>query len=140
MLTFCKNRHYMKFRSSYRSCSLKKGVWKNFTNFTEKRLCWSPFLTKLQAFRLFSGVFPSLQGLSCKICEILRTPILRNIYEQMLLEVQICTVKLFHNLWRLNKLLTWWSSLVTTALNTEFILPQPSISFSEDLLVQVSHL
>ena len=29
----------------------KKSVLKNFANFTEKHLCWSLFLTKLQVFR-----------------------------------------------------------------------------------------
>ena len=29
----------------------KKGVLKNFANFTEKRLCWSFLLIKLQAFK-----------------------------------------------------------------------------------------
>ena len=28
-----------------------KGVLKKFENFTRKQLCWSPFFTKLQAFR-----------------------------------------------------------------------------------------
>ena len=39
------------FRSSYRMCFVKNGVFKNFTNFTGKYLCWSLFLTKLQVFR-----------------------------------------------------------------------------------------
>ena len=34
-----------------RRCSVKKGVLKNFINSTGKRLCWSPFLIKLQPFR-----------------------------------------------------------------------------------------
>ena len=42
-----------------------KGVLKKFENFTRKQLCWSPFFTKLQAFRLaillkrdsYKGVF-----------------------------------------------------------------------------------
>ena len=36
-------------RSSRRRCSIKKAVLKNFTIFTGKHLCWSLFLTKLQA-------------------------------------------------------------------------------------------
>ena len=32
-------------------CSVKKSFLKNFTNFTRLHLCWSLFLTKLQAFR-----------------------------------------------------------------------------------------
>ena len=38
-------------RSSHRRCSVKKGVFKNFPNFTGKHLCQSLFLIKLQAFR-----------------------------------------------------------------------------------------
>ena len=39
------------FRSSHRRWFIKKAVLKNFTIFTWKRLCWSLFLMKLQAFR-----------------------------------------------------------------------------------------
>ena len=37
-------------RSSQERCSVKKGVLKNFANFTGKHLCWSLFLIKFQAF------------------------------------------------------------------------------------------
>ena len=37
------------FRSSHRRYSLKKGVLKNFANFTRKHLCWRLFLITLQA-------------------------------------------------------------------------------------------
>ena len=33
-------------RSSHRRCYVKNGVFKNFTNFTGKHLCWSLFLIK----------------------------------------------------------------------------------------------
>ena len=33
-------------RSSQRRCSVKKGVLKNFADFTRKYLCWSLFLIK----------------------------------------------------------------------------------------------
>ena len=36
------------FISSYRRCSLKIDVLKNSVNFTEKHICWSPFLIKFQ--------------------------------------------------------------------------------------------
>ena len=36
-------------RSSHWRCSVKKGVPKNFVNFTGNHLCWSLFLIKLQA-------------------------------------------------------------------------------------------
>ena len=38
-------------RNSHQRCSVKKSVLKNLANFTEKHLCWSLFLIKLQAFR-----------------------------------------------------------------------------------------
>ena len=48
----------------------KKGVLKNFAHFTGKHLCWSLFLTRLQAFinkRLNTGV--SLRNLQFKSFE-----------------------------------------------------------------------
>ena len=39
------------FRSSHRRRSVKKGVLKNFANFTGRRLCWSLFLITLQVFK-----------------------------------------------------------------------------------------
>ena len=37
-------------RSSHRRCYVKKGVLRNFANFTGKQLLWSLFLIKFQAF------------------------------------------------------------------------------------------
>ena len=39
---------YNMYRSSHRRCYFKKDVFKNFANFSEKHLCWSRFLIKLQ--------------------------------------------------------------------------------------------
>ena len=36
-------------RSSRSQMFFKKDVLRNFANFTEKHMCWSPFLIKLQA-------------------------------------------------------------------------------------------
>ena len=47
--------------------SVRKGVLKNFTVFTEERLCWSLFLIKLQVLRLIFTVM------------FLKTPILKSI-------------------------------------------------------------
>ena len=74
------------FKSSYRRCSVKKGVFKNFANFTGKHLCWSLFLITLQVFRpaplleryFFRNFFRK---------KFLRTPILKNIYQRLLLFV-----------------------------------------------------
>ena len=55
-------------RSSYRQCSVKKGVLKNFT---EMHLCWSLFLMKLQVFRLTTlSKGDCNKGFSCEMCEI----------------------------------------------------------------------
>ena len=56
---------------------MKKAVPKNFVIFTEKQLCWSPFLIKLQACkfiekRLQHWCFP------LHVRKFLRTPILKN--------------------------------------------------------------
>ena len=50
-------------RSSHRICSVKKGILKNFANFTGTNMCWSFFLIKLQA---------PTQVFSCEICEIFK--------------------------------------------------------------------
>ena len=64
-----------------RRCSIKKIVLKNFAIFTRKHLCWSPFLiqrdfiTKKLQHRCFH----------VSIAKFLRTPILKNICEWLLL-------------------------------------------------------
>ena len=68
-------------RSSRRRCSIKKAVLKNFTIFTGKHLCWSLFLTKLQASIpyenfWFSDVFRGYRVL--QLCERLFLAILKN--------------------------------------------------------------
>ena len=45
-LIFC-----MKFRSSHRSCSVKKAIFKNIANFAVNHLCSIFFLVELQALR-----------------------------------------------------------------------------------------
>ena len=37
--------------SHQRGCYVKKDVLENLANFTEEHLCWSLFLTKVQAWR-----------------------------------------------------------------------------------------
>ena len=63
---------------------MKKAILKNFVIFTRKHLCWNPFLIKLQAYkfiekRLQHWCFP------LHVRKFLRTPILKNISEQLLL-------------------------------------------------------
>ena len=40
------------FRSSHQSCSMEKGVFKNFSKFTERHLCQSLFFNKVAGLRL----------------------------------------------------------------------------------------
>ena len=57
---FMQNKHWLKQKSWVNhylqkqppEFFVKKGVLKNFANITGKHLCWTPFLMKLQAFRL----------------------------------------------------------------------------------------
>ena len=48
----------LNLRISHCSCSMEKGVHKNFVNFTEKHLYWSLFLIEWQAKRLKHRYFP----------------------------------------------------------------------------------
>ena len=63
------------YGSSHRRCSVKKGVLKNFANFTGKHLFWSLFLIKLQAsglgLQLYQKETPK-KAFSCEICEIFK--------------------------------------------------------------------
>ena len=75
-------------RSSHWRCSVRKGVLKNFANFTGKHLCWSlilwsckPSACKFFKKRLQHKCFP------VKFPKLLRIPILRNICKRLLLEV-----------------------------------------------------
>ena len=87
MTIFCSNfLTESNIRSSQRRCSVKKAVLKIFANFTGKHLCWSLFLIKLQANlikkRLQQRYFP------VNFAKFFRTPILKNICEQLLLHCQ----------------------------------------------------
>ena len=70
------------------------GVLKNFVIFTGKHLCWSLFLIKLQACkfiekRLQHWCFP------LHVKKFLRTPILKNIRERLLLIILLVLSNLF---------------------------------------------
>ena len=71
-----------KYRSSRSQIFLKIGVLKNFANFTEKHLCSSLFLIKLQALRRESNTcFP------VKFARFLRAPFFRENLLWLLLNV-----------------------------------------------------
>ena len=65
----------------------KKAVLKFFSIFTGKRLCWSLFLLKLQAFRSATFIKKGLEYryFPVNIDKFLRTPDLKNIYERLFL-------------------------------------------------------
>ena len=79
----------MKFRSSHQRCSVKKVALKNFANFTGKHVCWCHFLIKLQAWRPATLLKREFQHkcFPVKLTNFLRTPILKNICEQLFLEI-----------------------------------------------------
>ena len=51
-------------RRSHRTCSVRKGVLRNFAKFTRKYMCQSPFFNKLAGMRTLAEV------LSCEFLEI----------------------------------------------------------------------
>ena len=75
------------FRSRHRRCSAKKGaVLKKFAIFTGKYLCWSLFSMNVQALgpaSLLKGT--PTRSFPVKFLKFLRTPILKNNCEQLLL-------------------------------------------------------
>ena len=72
---------------SQRRCSVKKAVLKNFAIFSQYlHLCWSFFLIKQQALRL---VILLKMNVAVNIAKLLRTPILKNICEQLLLSLTL---------------------------------------------------
>ena len=60
-------------RSSRLQIFFKIGVLKSFSNFTEKHLCWRPFLKNLQAevLQLHKKKTPT-QVFSCEVCKIFK--------------------------------------------------------------------
>ena len=75
-------------RSSQRRCTVKEGVLRKIPNFRRKLLCWSLFLIKPQA-QACNFITKRLQhkGFRVKFAKFLRTSILKNIWERLLLFV-----------------------------------------------------
>ena len=68
---------------------VKKGVLKNFTMLTGKHLCWSLFSLNAPAWVFRSEVLKKRLQHSCfpvNIVKFLKNPILKNIYERLLLD------------------------------------------------------
>ena len=73
-------------RSSHRRCSVKKVLLKISKSFAGVNLCCLLFSIKLQAFGLeIYYKETATQVFSCKICDILRIPLLKNSCERLLL-------------------------------------------------------
>ena len=82
-------KHYILliFRSSYRRCSVRKGVLKNFSKFTGKQMYQSLYFTKvaglrpatLTKWRLWHRCFP------VNFAKFLRTPLLQSTSGRLLL-------------------------------------------------------
>ena len=80
----------MKYRSSHRSCPVKKYALKNFAKFTGKHMCQSLFFNKvadgacnfIKKERLWHRCFPM------NFAKFLRTPFLQNTPGRLLLEIR----------------------------------------------------
>ena len=88
----------LNFRSSHQRCSIKKLFLKNFSIFTRKQLCWSLFLIELQAWRpaILLKETPAQQRrcFPVNFAKFSKTPILKKIFEQQLLEFLRLTVNI----------------------------------------------
>ena len=74
--------HNQQFRSTRPEMFCKKGVLRNFANFTRKHLSQSLFLNKA------AGISPA-QVFSCEFCKFLRTPFLTEHPRWLLLIVAV---------------------------------------------------
>ena len=76
------------------SVAVAGGVFENFASFLGKHLCWTLFFTKLKAFRpatLFKKRVLHRSFL-VKFEKFLKTPILKNICERLLLCIDYFTI------------------------------------------------
>ena len=62
--SYCVKVIFVKFRNSHRRCSIKKGVFKNFSKFTGKHLCQSLFFNEVFLIK------NQVQMFSCEFCQI----------------------------------------------------------------------
>ena len=86
----CSNYNYLKPSISEKQPTglfSKRTVLKKFSKFTGKHLCWSHFSIKFQAFRLATLLKrdSNAESFLWKMQDFLKTPILKNICERLLL-------------------------------------------------------
>ena len=76
-------------RSSKQRCSIQKGVLKNFSKFTGKRLCQSFFINKVTGLRPVTSLKKRLwhRCFLVNLAKFLRTPSLQNTSGRMLLQI-----------------------------------------------------
>ena len=82
-------------RRSHWRCSVKQVVLKNFANFTTENLYWSLFSIKLQFWGPATISKKRTKVLSCKLCELSRAIILKNIYERLFLNLRLLLILKF---------------------------------------------
>ena len=85
-----KNKNFS-IRSSHQRCSMKNGVLRNFTKFTEKHLCQSFFFNKVVDLRSATLLKKGLLHRSSPVnfWKFLRTLFLQNTSGRLLLKFQI---------------------------------------------------
>ena len=79
-------------RTNHQRCSTEKDVPKNFTTFTGKHLCWSLFSIELWPATLLKRL--QQRCCSVNIAKFSRTPILKKVCEQMLLQFLLLPVNI----------------------------------------------
>ena len=74
--------------SSHRRCSIRKGIFKSFARFTGKHLCQSLLFNNIAGLRLATLLKKRLwdRCFPLNFAKILRSPILQNTSERMLLK------------------------------------------------------
>ena len=75
------------FRSSHQTCFIKKAALTNFSIFTGKHMCWSFFLNNLTCNFLKKRL--QHRCVSVNIPKLLKTPVLKNIYQGLLLVLKV---------------------------------------------------
>ena len=105
-------------RSSHQRCSVRKGVLRNFTNFTGKQLHQSLFFNKVAGLR--HRCFP------VNFMKFLRTPFLQNIFERLFL----CFLKICFFAWDIDM---FWGIILEDKLKAPWQNGRQNQCFGKDL-------
>ena len=83
------------YRSSHQRYSLKKAIFKNFTIITGKHLCWSLSLITYIIYIIKNFIKKRLKHrcILVNIAKFLKAPILKKIYERLLLNTNVQNAK-----------------------------------------------